>query len=664
MKRKTLRTLSSIMCLLFLVSIFQAPLLANTATIAVNVGGQTLNVTPGQWVTVRSASGTSHYNVRFVDGKPVALEMSQYTQIVFGDGAAAGQAGQAAQTGQAAQSGQSGQSAQTSQSNQSAQTSQSNQSAQTSQSNQSAQTSQSNQSAQTSQSSSQSSQTSQSNWDPAKHPRDPKTGKFISVEEANKIAQANQGGGTGSVADGSNAQSAQISQSNQSAQTNQGANQSGQTSQTSNQSAQTSQSSSQTAQTDTTVKKSNWDPAKHPRDPQTGRFISIEEAIERGLYEGGNTNAQASQGSGDASQAAQTGSGDASQSAQADQSWDAAQTSGDSSQAAQQTSGDAAQADQSAGDSTKPGVGDKFKSGYETGKGMANQGFQNVKDSLKSGFSAKNILVTAGITVGVDLATQVMRGEQPSIKSALKTVASAEFVGGVTGSVLGAATGSFFTPFLAGVPVVGGALSALAPVFGSIVGSSMGAYLAGDIKNGRFSIKEAFKRIDWVGVTGQTIGSTAGAALGSFLGPVGTVVGGIVGGYVGNWAAQRIAGLFSKNKSADLPTLTMPVGTGSGKPVVGGGNVTVGDTVKPSTGGSVATSKPEPESTVTDTGIEGVYVSGDFSANDAYAAYSMLYKQYSDLIAEGNMQDALKVANQMNAAKALYDQLLQQEQQR
>jgi hypothetical protein len=646
MKRKTLRTLSSIMCLLFLVSIFQAPLLADTATIAVNVGGQTLNVTPGQWVTVKSAAGTSHYNVRFVDGKPVALEMSQYTQIVFGDGAAAGQAGQAAQTGQAAQSGQS---------------------------------------AQTSQSSNQSSQTSQSNWDPAKHPRDPKTGKFISAEEASNIAQSNQSSGQSAQTNQGSSQSAQTNQgssqsaqtnqssgqsaqtnqgSSQSAQTNQGSSQSAQTNQGSNQSvqtgdaAQTSQSSSQTAQTETTVKKSNWDPAKHPRDPQTGKFISIEEAIERGLYEGGNTNAQASQGSGDTSQAAQTGgSGDASQAAQTDQSWDAAQTSGDSSQAAQQTSGDASQANQSAGENTKPGVGDKFKSGYETGKGMANQGFQNVKDSLKSGFSAKNILVTAGITVGVDLATQVMRGEQPSIKSALKTVASAEFVGGVTGSVLGAATGSFFTPFLAGIPVVGGALSALAPVFGSIVGSSMGAYLAGDLKNGRFSIKEAFKRIDWVGVTGQTIGSTAGAALGSFLGPVGTVVGGIVGGYVGNWAAQKIAGLFSKNKSADLPTITMPVGSGTGEAVVVGSTVSVG-TSKDS-GSNESATTTQTEINIPDANVNEISISGDFSANDAYEAYSMLYKEYSDLVAQGKMEEALKVAQQMNTAKALYDQLLQ-----
>ncbi|NCB47823.1 hypothetical protein EOM81_12530, partial [bacterium] len=90
MRKRTLRALSGLICLFFLASLFQAPLMADVSTIAVNVGGQTLNVTPGQWVSVKSATGTTHYNVRFVDGKPVALEMSQFTRLVFGDGAAAG----------------------------------------------------------------------------------------------------------------------------------------------------------------------------------------------------------------------------------------------------------------------------------------------------------------------------------------------------------------------------------------------------------------------------------------------------------------------------------------------------------------------------------------------------------------------------------------------
>jgi hypothetical protein len=40
-------------------------------------------------------------------------------------------------------------------------------------------------------------------------------------------------------------------------------------------------------------------------------------------------------------------------------------------------------------------VSGKFKSGYEWGKVKTGEGFQNVKDSLKSGFSPKNLLLTA-----------------------------------------------------------------------------------------------------------------------------------------------------------------------------------------------------------------------------------------------------------------------------
>src|SRR5574344_2300640 len=96
MRKRTLRALSGLICLFFLASLFQAPLMADVSTIAVNVGGQTLNVTPGQWVSVKSATGTTHYNVRFVDGKPVALEMSQFTRLVFGDAGVAGSAGSVA----------------------------------------------------------------------------------------------------------------------------------------------------------------------------------------------------------------------------------------------------------------------------------------------------------------------------------------------------------------------------------------------------------------------------------------------------------------------------------------------------------------------------------------------------------------------------------------
>ena len=287
---------------------------------------------------------------------------------------------------------------------------------------------------------------------------------------------------------------------------------------------------------------------------------------------------------------------------------------------------------------------------------MTNQGFQNVKDSLKSGFSAKNLLVTAGITVGVDLATQIMRGEQPSLQKAIKTVCCAEFVGGVAGSVLGSAAGSFFVPFLSCVPVVGGALSALAPAFGSVVGSSVGAYMAGDIKNGRFSIKEAFRRVDWVGVTGQAIGSTVGAALGSCLGPVGTVLGGMVGGYFGNWAAHKIAGLFGKGE-AELPTIKMPSGSSYSGLKIGGSTDGIklgGDDVT-----SVTISDPVPATAAEEEEEKdkAVVAASEDEITAAYIEYTDYYSEYSQLIQAGKTNEALEVAQKMNAAKAKYDSL-------
>ena len=99
MRKKTLRTriMCALLALTFLVSLFQAPIpaaeAANTATIPVTIGNQTYQVTPGQNVTVNTPGGTTTYNVRFVDGKPVALDMTQVSSIIFGD------AGSAASTG-------------------------------------------------------------------------------------------------------------------------------------------------------------------------------------------------------------------------------------------------------------------------------------------------------------------------------------------------------------------------------------------------------------------------------------------------------------------------------------------------------------------------------------------------------------------------------------
>ncbi len=599
MRKKTLRVLCRVMCLILLASVvLQAPLMA-VETIPVRVGNQTFNVTPGQWVSVRSGTHITHYNVRFVNGRPVALEMSQYTKLVFGE---AGVAGTVADD--VAASG--GSSTKPSSPNNSGSTKPS-----TSGSNNTTKPSGNN-----------STSTTGSVADDLAASPNPIGGNTVADDISQSTSVADdlaQTGNAGSVAD-------DVAQAG---------------------------NSGQTTQTKT------WNPSRHPRDPQTGRFISHEEAIKRGLMDPPSSGSVAD----DVAQAGNTGSvaDDVAQAGNtgsvADDVAQAGNTGSVADDVAQGTAGSVAD-DAAQANSGKPGFGEtvkgKFQSGYYTGKGMVNQGFQNVKDSLKSGFSAKNLLITAGITVGVDLATQIMRGEKPSAKKALKTVCSAEFVGGVGGAVMGAAAGSFFVPFLSAIPVVGGALSALAPAFGSIVGSSMGAYMAGDLKNGRFSIKEAFKRIDWVGVTGQAIGSTVGAALGSALGPIGTIAGGMVGGYLGNWAAQKIAGMFGKGQAAQLPEMAMP--TGNGNPMGGyqGGEVTIGGDDATDVGAGPIVTDDDMIVIGGDAEVVGDYES---EVALAYSKYQELYKLYNEMLRQGRQEDARSVAEAMNKAKKEYDDL-------
>ena len=693
MRKNTLRVLSSVMCLILLATlVLQEPLMAATQTIPVRVGGETFNVTPGQWVSVRSGTQITHYNVRFVNGRPVALEMSQYTKLVFGE---AGVAGTSGSSGSQASSGSSSSTSgsKPSSSSQGAGTPVGGASSQGS-----SQTSGSGSNAGSvaddiAQSSSQTSgkpsgqtsgkpsgQTSSGGYEQLELPFDkPQTSTKPSGQTSGSGEQlelpfdkpqtsakptgssSNSGSTAGSVADdvaqstsqtsgdSSNAGSTAGSVADDVAQGTSAVSGAGSVA---DDLAAGGQSTTTTSTKTTTTTK--WDPARHPRDPQTGRFISHDEAVQRGLMDPP-----------DGVQAGQTGGSVADDVAQGGTSGsvadDVAQggTSGSVADDVAQggTAGSVADdAAQAGTGEVKPGVGDKFRAGYETGKGMTNQGFQNVKDSLKSGFSAKNLLITAGITVGVDLATQIMRGEKPSAKKALKTICSAEFVGGVGGAVVGAAAGSFFVPFLTAIPVVGGALSALAPAFGSIVGSSMGAYMAGDLKNGKFSIKEAFKRIDWVGVTGQAIGSTVGAALGSALGPIGTIAGGMIGGYLGNWAAQKIAGMFGRGQAANLPELAMPTGGGAsvggfGETITIGGDATVGtDAAPPVSGG---------DNVLVIGGNEAGAVVGDYESEVAlaYSKYQELYKLYNEMLRQNRQADALSVADAMNKAKKEYDNL-------
>ncbi|MDD2623733.1 MAG: hypothetical protein PHQ02_02805, partial [Candidatus Riflebacteria bacterium] len=359
MKKSTIKSICTMLCVVMLAGFaFEAPLMADAsaAAIAVNVGGKTVNVTPGQWVTVNNGNTTASYNVRYVNGKAVALDLQQYTSLVFGDSAASSVAGQVSQSA--------------------------------------SQASQSSQVAADSTAASQASGAKGTSGSWIKDELGSYGSKISDSYQAGK--ETGQSVGTKTV-EGTKSLGSKIgnllksakdkitglfkkstpakgeskpSQSEKASQTNQSSEQSSQSSQSaqSEQASQTNQSSEQSS--------------------------------------------QASQ----SEQASQTNQS----SEQSSQSSQSEQTSQASQQAAQTSKKGAVASGEKQGLFSK--ISGKVKSGYDAGKAMTNQGVQNVKDSLKSGFSAKNLLVTAGITVGVDLATQLMRGEDLSVKKALKTV--------------------------------------------------------------------------------------------------------------------------------------------------------------------------------------------------------------------------------------------------
>ena len=602
MKNSTNKTISKLLCVALLASmVAEAPLMAANATsnnIPVNVNGQTVNVTPGQWITVNNGGTTASYNVRYVNGQAVALDVQQYTSLVLGDTAAASTAASNVAAAQNTTTATTAQAADVAASGAKVSTTES---------------------------------ASTGSW--IKNEIKDYGTKIKNSFTSGKEAGNNFGTKTvETVKDGASTVGEAVSN---------GANKVG------------SGIKSLGSKIGSALKTA--------KDKVVGLFKKNDTPV---ASEKGSSSTEASQ-SGETSQASEQASQTSEQSAQGAEQ--AAQTTEQAAQGAEQVAqaeAAATEGNAKADPAQKEGIFSKLKNkaasglkaGYETGKAMTKQGVQNVKDSLKSGFSAKNLLVTAGITVATDVATQIMRGENPSLKKALKTVCCAEFAGSVVGSVTGAAAGSFFTPFLSAIPVVGGALSALSPVFGSVVGSSVGAYLAGDIKNGRFSLKNAFASIDWAGVVGQSIGSCAGTALGSCLGPVGSIIGGIVGGYVGNWVAQKVKGWFGNKDS--YGSIGMPVGTSTLGNVTVAGEVTIGNVAgEAAVEIPVACSAEVPETEIAVSASADTMGTYSSEVQLAEAKYQELYTLYNEMLSAGRQEDAIKVAQEMNAAKAEYESL-------
>ncbi|MBF0410714.1 MAG: hypothetical protein HQM10_25440 [Candidatus Riflebacteria bacterium] len=182
------------------------------------------------------------------------------------------------------------------------------------------------------------------------------------------------------------------------------------------------------------------------------------------------------------------------------------------------------------------------------GKIALREGLGKAGDSIKQSFSVKNVAITAGTSIAINLASQIMNGEKPSFSDAVKSVASWQFAGNVAGSAMGAAAGHAISPLIQAfvpIPIVGALAGSLLPTLASIAGGQVG----GNIGAGQ-SLKEAFKSLDPVVIAGQGVGSTIGAMLGTMI-PipvVGQVIGGIVGGIIGEKVFKGIANFFKGDK--------------------------------------------------------------------------------------------------------------------
>lgn len=285
----------------------------------------------------------------------------------------------------------------------------------------------------------------------------------------------------------------------------------------------------------------------------------------------------------------------------------------------------------------KPSFAGKLSKGVSDGVDAA-------KTSLKSSFSFSSLLTTTTVAVGTNLAIDVINGNKPSLKKAVKSVASLEFAGSVVGSALGAAGGQFagtlVKTFVPGI--VGNLIGSVIPVMFSSASGQLSANLITGIKNGEFSVAKAFSQIDKVDLIGSSIGSTIGMTLGSVVPVVGPIIGGIVGGFLGSKIAKWITGGSSSQVSSGKGinaignTMVVPAG---GISIGGSANVGGGDTGIVAAGGAAGISQNLNVSQ---------QATGDFEALEtARSNYYNAYLEYNRLIQ----------ANDIDGAKIMFKQL-------
>lgn len=191
-----------------------------------------------------------------------------------------------------------------------------------------------------------------------------------------------------------------------------------------------------------------------------------------------------------------------------------------------------------------------LKASAETDTGFISSGMREFKNSFNGIGSPSWLLQKFGVQVGYHLIECAMEGEKPDLIKVAKSMATADYLARTTGAIIGAAAGSFFIPVVSCVPVFGGFLADFVPTLGHYFGAELaGSGLAG-IKNGGFSFKSFFKKLDWTSMIAGSLGWTAGSLLCSAIFPP---IGGIVGGMLGDVIAGKLLEKFRKWRNDSEP---------------------------------------------------------------------------------------------------------------
>jgi hypothetical protein len=269
--------------------------------------------------------------------------------------------------------------------------------------------------------------------------------------------------------------------------------------------------------------------------------------------------------------------------------------------------------------------------------GLVSQGIREFGNSFKGVGTPSWILQKFGIEMGYHLIDCATNKEKPDVVKVVKSMATADYLSRTAGGLLGGAAGSVFIPFLSAVPVFGGFLADFVPTFTYYLGADLGGSGLKGLKEGKFSFKNYFKKLDWTAMFAGSLGWSMGSLLCSAILPP---IGGIVGGMIGDLVATKLLDKIRqwRGKSDSSPPLT-PTGTGGPIRTV---------TNQPQKGSYASAASVSTDSLIsgridTDNKTEIMALSKE---------YESLYEKYNRLVADGNGAEALKISQRLNVIKA------------